>query len=215
MLINRSREDLVRSIVQFALSDYPVHYLRALEFVRPFMTSSQMKQTIEQVTPHIASSYPGHMATAEQIIALAEEYRKAADCLKLLGRSGIPISWAPFRLISIHAIELFLNALLIKEGMEASAVRGLRHDLKQRAELAAGAGLKLRLKTATHLAALAGNREYLVTRYGAESTLKMSEINRLSATLEEVASKVLRLITPSPTVSSRSELLQAPIPTSS
>ena len=37
---------------------------------------------------------------------------------------------------------------------------------------------------------MAGNREYLVTRYGPEMTATTSQINRLTATLDEVANKV-------------------------
>jgi len=37
---------------------------------------------------------------------------------------------------------------------------------------------------------MAGNREYLVTRYGPEMAATISQINRLTATLEEVANKV-------------------------
>jgi hypothetical protein len=41
---------------------------------------------------------------------------------------------------------------------------------------------------------MVGNREYLVTRYGAEMTSTVSQINRLTATLDEVANKVTAMI---------------------
>ena len=41
-----------------------------------------------------------------------------------------------------------------------------------------------------HLHAMTGNREYLVTRYGPEMTATVSQVNRLTATLDEVAKKV-------------------------
>jgi hypothetical protein len=41
-----------------------------------------------------------------------------------------------------------------------------------------------------------GNREYLVTRYGPEMTSTASQINRLTATLEEVAIKVTKVVRP-------------------
>jgi hypothetical protein len=48
--------------------------------------------------------------------------------------------------------------------------------------------------TGRHLQALARNREYLVTRYYPEAAGGLSELNRLSATLEEITSKVSRLL---------------------
>ena len=72
----------------------------------------------------------------------------------------------------------------------------MRHDLAARAEPAIACGLRLRKRTAAHLVALVGNREYVVTRYGPEMTATVSQINRLNATLEEVASKVTAIIDP-------------------
>ena len=135
-------------------------------------------------------TYPGESATAEQIFRLAEEYRKAAHLLLQLGRRGDPLSRAPCRLSAIHAIELYLNALLLFRGQETSRIRGLQHDLAARTEMAIANGLQLRKRTAEHLSAMAGNREYLVTRYGPEMTATISQINRLTATLDEVANKV-------------------------
>ncbi len=142
------------------------------------------------MSPTIPKQYPGGTATPQQILRLAEEYRKAAHSLLKQGHRRDPLSWAPYRLSAIHAIELFLNAYLLHMGHEASRVRGMKHDLAIRTELAITSGLQLRRRTATHLAAMAGNREYLVTRYGPEMTATVSQINRLTATLEELASKV-------------------------
>ncbi|MGE3371535.1 MAG: hypothetical protein AB7I79_22575 [Rhizobiaceae bacterium] len=107
-----------------------------------------------------------------------------------LGRRGDPLSRAPCRLSAIHAIELYLNALLLFRGQETSRIRGLQHDLAARTQMAIANGLQLRKRTAEHLSAMAGNREYLVTRYGPEMTATISQINRLTATLDEVANKV-------------------------
>src|SRR5262249_37165986 len=142
------------------------------------------------VSPTILKHYPGGTATAKQILCLAEEYRKAAHSLVKQGRRRDPMSWAPCRLSAIHAIELFLNAFLLHMGQEASRVRGMQHDLVARTEVAINKGLQLRRRTTAHLAAIAANREYLVTRYGPEMTASGSQINRLTATLDEVAGKV-------------------------
>lgn len=135
--------------------------------------------------------YPGETASADQILRLAAEYRAAAHALRPLGRRGHPLSRAPFRLTAIHAIELYLNALLLHTGHDPAEIRGLRHDLAARAERALAGGLTLRQRTANHLSAMTGAREYLVTRYGPEMTVETSQINRLSATLDEVADKVV------------------------
>ena len=137
--------------------------------------------------------YPGDAATAEDMLRLAEEYRKAAHLLIRLGRKRAPLTWAPCRLSAIHAIELFLSALLMHNGHEASAVRGMQHDLGRRVERAQNGGLQLRKRTASHLSAMVGSREYLVTRYG-PMTATVSQINRLTATLDEVAKKVTAIM---------------------
>ncbi|ESZ29596.1 hypothetical protein [Mesorhizobium sp. L2C067A000] len=138
--------------------------------------------------------YPGELASPEQIYELAEEYRRAATELLKLGRSGKPLTRAPFRLCAIHAIELYLTALLLRRGHNPNQLRKMQHDLSARTEHTLAAGLLLRAKTAKHLQSLSQNREYLVTRYGPEMAATASHITRLTATLEEVAVKVTVLI---------------------
>ncbi|WP_246696331.1 hypothetical protein [Mesorhizobium sp. SARCC-RB16n] len=145
------------------------------------------------------SKYPGELASPQQIYELAEEYRKAATLLLPLGRSGKPLTWAPFRLSAIHAVELYLTALLLHRGHNPNEIRKMQHDLAARTEHALQAGLRLRVKTANHLRSLSQNREYLVTRYGPELAATVSQINRLTATLDQVAAKVTGLMAPPPT----------------
>lgn len=135
------------------------------------------------------SAYPGEKATTDDLRRLADEYRGAAHILLSLSRPGEPLSRAPFRLSAIQAIELYLNALLLHLGYEHSQIRGLNHDLAERADLASQGGLRLRQRTLTHIRHLVRDREYLVTRYGPEMCGTVSEINRLVATLDEVAAK--------------------------
>ncbi|WP_202391301.1 hypothetical protein [Allopontixanthobacter sediminis] len=68
--------------------------------------------------------YPGHDASAEQIAELADEYRQAAANLAQTGRLGARLSLAPCRLVSLHAIELYLNAILIAAGRPADQTEG-------------------------------------------------------------------------------------------
>ena len=138
--------------------------------------------------------YPGELASPLEILRLADEYRKAAHALHPLGIRKKPLSRAPMRLVSIQAIELYLNALLLHCGNTPAKVRGLQHDLEDRTEQAVACGLKLRVKTAEHLKTMGRNREYLVMRYGPEMASTASQINRLYATLEEVSSKVSKLL---------------------
>ena len=138
--------------------------------------------------------YPGELATAEQMLELADQYRIAANVLRQLGRPGKPLTLAPFRLSAIQAVELYLNALLLRRGNGPDRIRGFRHDLVERTELAVAAGLRLRLRTAAHLRTLSQSREYLVTRYGPEMVSTTSDVTRLTATLNEVAGKVTLLL---------------------
>jgi hypothetical protein len=137
-----------------------------------------------------AAAYPGESATADQVRSLADEYRKAARHVGPLGRKGEPLSRAPYRLLAIQAIELYLNALLLHAGHSPATIRGMQHSFAKRTDAAVASGLKLRKRTAEHLKAMDGNREYLVSRYGPEMTATASQINRLEATLDEVAEKV-------------------------
>jgi len=134
--------------------------------------------------------YPGDLATPAQIRLLADEYRRAAHTLLELGRRGDPLTRAPFRLSALHAIELYLNALLLHSGKSPSQLRGMQHDFAARGAMVAAAGLRLRTRTADHLKTLSFGREYLVTRYGPELLATSTQVNRLTATLEEVAKKV-------------------------
>ncbi|WP_198327573.1 hypothetical protein [Mesorhizobium sp. WSM1497] len=95
--------------------------------------------------------YPTELASPQQLHELAEEYRKAAHLLLQQGRPGKPLTRAPFRLSAIHAIELYLTALLLHCGHNPNQIRKMQHDLSARTEHALEAGLRLRTKTATHL----------------------------------------------------------------
>ncbi|MGX5830619.1 hypothetical protein [Mesorhizobium sp. 43Arga] len=138
----------------------------------------------------MGNSYPGEEATAEQILRLASEFRNAAVSLQALHRKRNPLSLVPCRFAALHAIELYLNARLLLSGSDPKAVRGLQHDFAARTEKALISGLVLRKRTTHHLSQLTGNREYLVARYGPEMTTTLSQINRLMATLHEIATKV-------------------------
>ena len=136
------------------------------------------------------SEYPGSSAGVEEIMQLADEYCRAAQALRKCGRKGKPLSRAPFRLCAVHAIELYLNALLLHLGDKPEQIRGRKHDLAARTRPALEGGLKLRERTAGHLIKMTETREYLVSRYDPEMSSTLSRINRLEATLNEVGKKV-------------------------
>ena len=52
------------------------------------------------------------------------------------------------------------------------------------------AALQLRQKTARHLEELTGRREYLIPRYAPELVSRHTQLNRLTATLVEVMTKL-------------------------
>jgi hypothetical protein len=147
--------------------------------------------------------YPGETSTVEETLALADEFRKAAEALAGIRQTGQATSTAPFRLLCIHAIELYLNAFLRSAGQPAPAIRGLQHNLAARLELIDKYGLVLRHRTRLHLATVSANRDYLASRYDPDATTP-SQLNRLQATLAEVRLKVLkRLEEPKPVVVAR------------
>lgn len=133
--------------------------------------------------------YPGEAATPAELVRLADQYLVAARTLREIGRRGDPLSRAPYRLNAIHAIELYLNAYLLGAGHPAKDLRRHHHDLGARTDLALEAGLHLRKRTAAHLRSLSETREYLVSRYD-PAISSASQLNRLEATLDEIAKKV-------------------------
>jgi hypothetical protein len=124
--------------------------------------------------------------SADELFDLADQYRAAAHDLL----AGDRARWAPARLCAIHAIELYLNAFLLRAGEPAKLIRSYQHDLGPRAESARAKGLLLRRKTMDHLVSMSRTREYLNVRYAPGT--EVSQQNRLIATLEEVVGKVRR-----------------------
>ncbi len=141
------------------------------------------------------TSYPGELASPKQMLALADEYHRASDALHEKRRKGEPMSLAPFRLTAIHAIELYLTAMLLSCGAEPKKIRGFGHNLSKRAELAQTLGLKLRKGTIEHLGTLSTGREYFVSRYAPEVVgVSSLQTNRLLATVKDVAKKTSAIV---------------------
>ncbi|HEY1125778.1 MAG TPA: hypothetical protein VGE65_09095 [Sphingobium sp.] len=139
------------------------------------------------------SSYPGSDASPKQIIALAEQYRAAAEILHRDGPRGHARRWAPFRLCACQAIELCLSAALRHAGMEAALVRGMHHKLKERLDLLDPAA-PLSDKARERLILLEERREYLVVRYDAARLNQTLHPDALLATVQEVEAVVRQLV---------------------
>lgn len=137
--------------------------------------------------------YPGEESTPEELLALADAYKRAAETLLPGSLRGEPHSQAPYRLLAIHAIELYFNAFLVAAGLPPDRVRGYQHNLARRTPLARFHRLILKKKTESHLEALTLGREYLATRYDPRAAAAYP-LNRLKATLNEVAEKVRKII---------------------
>ncbi|MDR6790226.1 hypothetical protein J2Y58_003606 [Sphingomonas sp. BE138] len=140
------------------------------------------------------AGYPGSAASAWQILSLAHDYHNSCTHLMMRFEGEEPQTLAPARLLAIHAIELYLNALMLDAGDTPQMVRGLQHDLAGRAKRAIECGLALRPKTAGHLARLTSGKEYVAARYGPELVGSQSELNRLTATLKEVSERVSAIV---------------------
>jgi hypothetical protein len=121
---------------------------------------------------------------------MADHYRLAAIELLAPGRRSDPLAQAPGRLLALQAIELYLNAWLREAGESVRQIRARQHDFAGRAEAALAGGLALRRRTLCHLARITASREYLVVRYDSEGIAAASQVNRLLATLDEIARKV-------------------------
>lgn len=139
-------------------------------------------------------AYPGDAASVDDILELAGHYRMAAKLLGEHAPRGKQLSHAPRRLLALHSIELHLNAYLITRGYDSKSLRGLQHDVSERARIAIDAGLLLRKRTEQHLATLSSSREYLVTRYGPEMNATLSQVNRVMATLDELSLKIGKIL---------------------
>ncbi|WP_425041086.1 hypothetical protein [Primorskyibacter sp. S187A] len=86
----------------------------------------------------------------------------------------------------LHSVELCLNAYLRHKGVSAGQIRARLHNVFD-PEFAHD--LRLRKKTARHLLCVSTSREYLMTRYAPERLADMSQMNRMTATAEEVLKK--------------------------
>ena len=137
--------------------------------------------------------YPGSTALPADVMALADEYSRAAEALISARRPRQVLSLAPARLCAIHSIELYLNAFLMHCGTPPADIRKQFqfHDLASRTKLAVDRGLILRKRTTEHLSKMTETREYLISRYAPERIdSELSQINRLMATVREIAQKV-------------------------
>jgi len=139
--------------------------------------------------------YPGSTASAVELIRLADTYLDAATQLMNSACKKRPLSYAPARLCAIHAIEIYLNAVMRIHGVPAVEIRARMHNL---ANPEFTALLKLRKKTALHLAEMTARREYLISRYAPDMTAQHTELNRLQATLNEVSTKTRKLFQSTP-----------------
>ena len=141
--------------------------------------------------------YPGEKASPHDVLALANAFADRAPLL-LEGLKGTAsVAKAPFRLVAIHAIELYLNAYLLNCGCPPSEIRSYHHNLGKRLAQVETKGLKLRKKTFEHLQRLTVSREYLTSRYDPNDP-GSSQLTRLKASLQDVRKKVSTAIPANP-----------------
>ncbi len=141
--------------------------------------------------PGIGPAYLGKAADVRGILDLATRYRDAANTL---GEGVSKPNHLPRRLLALHSIKLYLDALLLANGLDRETIRGFEGDFNERTRIAMDIGLVLRKRTAAHLATLSSNREYLAVSYGSETTATLSQMNRVMATLDELSLKVRKML---------------------
>ena len=83
-----------------------------------------------------------------------------------------------------------LGIVTVAAGAGIADYRYEQHDLRKRTANPEVSALRLRQRTLEHLGKLSEGREYLSIRYGPELSGNLSQLNRLMATLDEVATKV-------------------------
>jgi hypothetical protein len=137
---------------------------------------------------------PGDGMDAMSTLALAEEFAQASMSLRKFCRKGCLNSHAPFRFAALHAIELYLAAYLRFHGLDNSELRSTGHRLCDKLKCATNYGLSLGKKTQEHIAELTNKQEYLVVRYDSTLLPRLTQINRLEATRDELAAKVTQIV---------------------
>jgi hypothetical protein len=138
-----------------------------------------------------ASPYPGSEASVRELLCLADAYRTAAMELFDRAKGAGALAQAPARFCAIHAVELYLNAFLRHRGATPGEVRAKLHALDDGSFAAA---LDLKDRTRRHLSWMTANREYLISRYAPELLKTQSEVNRVAATMNEIAKKARRFL---------------------
>lgn len=131
--------------------------------------------------------YPGSTATAREVLDLAKVYQATALTLFDASTGRGMEAARPAHLCALQAIELALNAWRRHMGEPFGAIRSRGHDLSCPIPAAA---LGLRHATTAHLVALTGRREYLRVRYDPTLSEGWSHRTRITATMNEVVSKV-------------------------
>lgn len=138
--------------------------------------------------------YPGEAESPAAIFRLAEAYRAAALRLWEERDRAEPLSAIPYRLLAVHAVELYLNAFLLARGHAPEGLRGMQHDLSKRVLAAQQAGLPLRTRMVASAALLTAGREYLQARYVTKAGPGRAPPNQIGALLDEVRTKVSRVV---------------------
>ncbi|UEQ85950.1 hypothetical protein I8E17_35060 (plasmid) [Rhizobium sp. AB2/73] len=141
--------------------------------------------------PGNGPAYPGKAADVRGILDLAARYRDAANTL---GEGVSKLNHLPRRLLALHSIKLYLDALLLANGLDRQTICSFEHDFNERTRIAMDIGLVLRKRTAAHLETLSSSREYLAASYGPETTATLSQMNRVMATLDELSLKVRKML---------------------
>lgn len=134
----------------------------------------------------------GKSTGVRDVLDLATQYKAAAV---KLGEAPSSPNHLPQRLLALHAIELYLDALLQAKGLDDEPIHNFQHDLGGPGRRAGAAGLVLRKRTLAHVATLSSAQEYLIVRYAPELASTLSQVSRVMTTLEEVSRKVPKMVT--------------------
>lgn len=104
----------------------------------------------------------GSGVTAYGALAIAEEYKRAAE---LLGADAMQSGRMPHRLLALHALERFLRAHLLHTGQTPEAIRDFRHDIEKMRVDCEAHGLRISKQSRHFITAVAAEGDYVRVRY--------------------------------------------------
>jgi HEPN domain-containing protein len=155
--------------------------------------------------------YPGDHIDGVALLGMAKSYHEAADRLRAALTPCKNGDYAPWRLLALHAIELYLSAAMLRHDHDMAVVRSSSHDLEKKLNLLLKDGMRFSEKTCHVLRLVSQDRHYVRARYAPDMVKEMMPITRLNAALSDVAALMSRQVVPARPISATATPIAARI----